>query len=159
MTAYPQYGCRGEGYEVRTFWGIEDDVFCAGNDDTFTFLENILKEVFELFPSEYIHIGGDECPKVRWDECPKCQARIKAEGLADEHELQSYFIRRMEKFLNDNGRRLIGWDEILEGGLAPNATVMSWRGADGGIESAKKGHDVVMSPNTYCYLGLLPIRR
>jgi hexosaminidase len=111
----------------------------------------VLTEVLDLFPSEFIHIGGDECPKDRWQECPDCQARIAAEGLADEHELQSYFIQRMEKWLNAHGRRLIGWDEILEGGLAPNATVMSWRGSQGGIDAANAGHDVVMSPTTNCY--------
>lgn len=152
LASYPELGCVGEGYEVRQFWGIAEDVFCAGNEEVFTFLQNVLDEVLELFPSEYIHIGGDECPKVRWENCPKCQARIKEEGLADEYELQSYFIRRMEKYLNDKGRRLIGWDEILEGGLAPNATVMSWRGTQGGIDAAMAGHDVVMSPNTYVYL-------
>ncbi len=151
LTSYPELGCRGEGYEVRTTWGIAKDVFCAGNEAVFTFLENVLSEVLELFPSEYIHIGGDECPKDRWQECPKCQARLQAEGLADEHELQSYFIRRIEGWLDAQGRRLIGWDEILEGGLAPNATVMSWRGSQGGIDAANAGHDVVMSPTTHCY--------
>lgn len=151
LASYPELGCVGEGYQVRTRWGIAEDVFCAGKESVFTFLENVLTEVLDLFPSEFIHIGGDECPKVRWKVCPDCQARIKAEGLADEHELQSYFIRRIEKWLNDKGRRLIGWDEILEGGLAPNATVMSWRGSRGGIDAANAGHDVVMSPTTYCY--------
>ena len=151
LTAYPELGCRGEDYQVRTTWGIEEDVYCAGKDEVFTFLENVFTEVLELFPSEYIHIGGDECPKVRWKECPHCQARIQEEGLADEYELQSYFIKRIESWLNEQGRRIVGWDEILEGGLAPNATVMSWRGSDGGIEAANAGHDVVMSPNTNCY--------
>lgn len=151
LTSYPNLGCVGEGYQVRTTWGIAKDVFCAGSEEVFTFLENVLTEVLDLFPSEFIHIGGDECPKDRWQECPGCQARIKAEGLADEHELQSYFIQRIEKWLNAHGRRLIGWDEILEGGLAPNATVMSWRGSQGGIDAANAGHDVVMSPNTHCY--------
>ncbi len=151
LAAYPHLGCRGEGYAVRTFWGIEDDVYCAGNEDTFSFLEDVFGEVLAIFPSPIIHIGGDECPKVRWETCPKCQARIKSEGLADEDELQSYFVRRIEKYLNNNGRRLIGWDEILEGGLAPNATVMSWRGSEGGIKAATAGHDVVMTPNTHCY--------
>ncbi|MDQ7027308.1 MAG: beta-N-acetylhexosaminidase [Anaerolineae bacterium] len=151
LTSYPELGCVGEGYVVRTTWGIAKDVFCAGKDSVFTFLENVLTEVLDLFPSEFIHIGGDECPKDRWQVCPDCQARIKAEGLADEHELQSYFIRRMERWLNERGRRLIGWDEILEGGLAPNATVMSWRGSQGGIDAANAGHDVVMSPTTNCY--------
>jgi len=152
LAAYPELGCVGEGYEVWTRWGIADDVFCAGNDDVFTFLENVFTEVLELFPSEYIHVGADECPKVRWENCPDCQARIKAEGLKDEYELQSWFVRKMEGWLNERGRRLVGWDEILEGGLSPSATVMSWRGSDGGIEAANAGNDVVMTPNTYCYL-------
>lgn len=152
LTAYPHLGCRGDGYAVRTFWGIEEDVYCAGNEDTFTFLQNVLSEVMAIFPSEFIHIGGDECPKDRWKVCPKCQARIEEEELADEFELQSYFVRRIDNFLTQNGRRLVGWDEILEGGLAPNATVMSWRGSQGGIDAANAGHDVVMSPNTHCYL-------
>ncbi len=151
LAAYPHLGCTGGPYEVSTVWGVKADVYCAGNDDVFNFLEDVLTEVFELFPSKYIHIGGDECPKERWEECDKCQARIKAEGLANEHELQSYFIRRIETFLNANGRDLIGWDEILEGGLAPNAAVMSWRGMQGGIDAAEQGHNVVMSPGTHCY--------
>lgn len=151
LASYPELGCLEEGYQIRTFWGIADDAFCAGNEDVYTFLENVLAEVLELFPSEFIHIGGDECRKGRWEACPKCQAMIQREGLKDEHELQSYFVRRIEKYLNAQGRRLIGWDEILEGGLAPNATVMSWRGAAGGIEAASQGHDVVMTPNTHCY--------
>jgi hexosaminidase len=151
LASYPELGCVGRDYKVRTYWGIAEDVFCAGNPEVYTFLENVLDEVLALFPGEYIHIGGDECPKVRWKACPKCQALMQREGLADEHELQSYFIRHFERYLNERGRRLIGWDEILEGGLAPNATVMSWRGAKGGIEAASAGHDVVMTPNTYCY--------
>ena len=142
---------------MATKWGVFDDVLCAGNEEVYTFLEDVLTEVMELFPSEYIHIGGDEVPKVRWEECPKCQAKIKELGLKDddkhkkEHYLQSYLTARIEKFLNNNGRRLIGWDEILEGELAPNATVMSWRGMAGGIEAAKMGHDVIMTPNTHVY--------
>jgi hexosaminidase len=152
LASYPELGCEGQDhYEVRPFWGIAEEVFCAGQEATFTFLENVLTEVLDLFPSEFIHIGGDECPKVRWKACPRCQATIQREGLKDEYELQSYFIHRIEKFLNANGRRLIGWDEILEGGLAPNATVMSWRGSQGGIDAASAGHDVVMTPNTHCY--------
>ena len=151
LASYPELGCRGEGYAVRTTWGIAKDLFCAGNEAVFTFLENVFSEVLDLFPSPYIHIGGDECPKDRWQECPRCQARIKTEGLADEHELQSYFIRRIEEWLNEQGRRLIGWDEILEGGLAPHATVMSWRGSQGGIEAANAGHDMVMTPTDHCY--------
>ncbi len=152
LTAYPELGCVGEGYSVRTTWGIAEDIFCAGNDAVFDFLEDVLSEVLELFPSAYIHIGADEAPKARWENCPACQARIKAEGLADEHELQSWFIRRMESWLNQRGRKLVGWDEILEGGLSPSATVMSWRGSDGGIAAANAGNDVIMTPNTYCYL-------
>ena len=136
---------------MQTKWRVFDDVYCAGNEKTFEFLEDVLTEVMELFPGPYIHIGGDECPKTRWKVCPRCQARIRAEGLADERELQSYFIRRIEKFINAHGKRLVGWDEILEGGLPPNATVMSWRGIDGGIAAATSGHDVVMTPTSNCY--------
>jgi hexosaminidase len=152
LAAYPEYSCTGGPFKVQTGWGVFADVYCAGNDKTFEFLQDVLTEVFELFPSKYIHIGGDESPKSVWEKCPKCQDRIKAEGLKNEHELQSYFIRRAEKFLNENGRSLIGWDEILEGGLAPNATVQSWRGIGGGIASAQQGHDVIMSPTSHCYL-------
>lgn len=152
LTSYPELGCVGSGYEVRTSWGIADDVLCAGQDSTYEYVEKVLSEVVDLFPSEYIHIGGDECPKVRWEHCPHCQAKMEEEELADEHELQSYFVRQVEQILEAKGRRLIGWDEILEGGLAPKATVMSWRGASGGIEAATAGHDVVMSPNTFAYL-------
>lgn len=151
LASYPELSCSGGPFKVGTEWGIIYDVYCAGNEKTFEFLEDVLTEVLELFPSEYIHIGGDEVPKRRWENCVKCQERIKAEGLKDEHELQSYFIRRIEKFLSAKGRRLVGWDEILEGGLAPNATVMSWRGTAGGIEAARSGHDVVMSPTSHCY--------
>ena len=158
LASYPQLGCVGQGYQVGTRWGVYDDVYCAGNEQVFEFLENVLAEVIELFPSEYIHIGGDECPKKRWHKCPKCQARIEAEGLRAEHELQSYFIRRIEKFLNARGRRLIGWDEILEGGLAPNATVQSWRGMDGAIAAATSGHDVISSPTSHCYLDYAQVR-
>ncbi|TAJ14145.1 beta-N-acetylhexosaminidase [Marinilabiliaceae bacterium JC017] len=151
LAAYPYIGCTGGPYETATRWGVFDEVFCAGNEQTFKFLEDVLTEVIELFPSEYIHIGGDECPKTRWKTCKKCQNRIKNEGLKDEHELQSYFIHRIENFLLSKGRRIIGWDEILEGGLAPEATVMSWRGEAGGIEAAKQGHDVIMTPNASLY--------
>jgi len=151
LAAYPELGCTGGPYEVATRWGVFEDIYCAGNEKTFEFLENVLLEVMDIFPSEYIHIGGDEAPKTRWEECPKCQARIRKEGLEDEHELQSYFITRMEKFLKEHDRKLIGWDEILEGGLPPDATVMSWRGTQGGIEAAKMGHDVVMTPNSHMY--------
>ena len=152
LTAYPELGCAGKDYQVRTSWGIAKDIYCAGKDDVFRFLQDVLTEVMELFPGEYIHIGGDEAPKKRWKSCPACQARIKEEGLADEHELQSWFIRQIDNWLTAKGKRLIGWDEILEGGLASNATVMSWRGSRGGIEAANAGHDVIMTPNTYCYL-------
>lgn len=152
LAAYPELSCTGGPFKVGTAWGVYEDVYCAGSDQTFEFLEGVLSEVVELFPSQYVHIGGDECPKTRWKACPKCQARIKAEGLKDEHELQSYFIRRIEKFLSGKGKRIIGWDEILEGGLAPNATVQSWRGLDGAIAAARAGHDVVCSPTSHCYL-------
>lgn len=158
LAAYPELGCTGGPYEVWTRWGVSDDVLCAGNEAIYGFLEDILTEVCELFPYEYIHIGGDECPKVRWETCPKCQAKIKELKLKDkdgekaEHFLQSYVISRMEKFLNEKGRKIIGWDEILEGGIAPNATIMSWRGEKGGIEAARQGHDAIMTPNTYYYL-------
>ena len=141
----------GRNKVVQESWGVFDDVYCAGKDSTFTFLQNVIDEVMELFPSEYIHIGGDECPKSNWERCPDCQKRIAELGLKDEHELQSYFIQRMEKYINSKGKKIIGWDEILEGGLAPNATVMSWRGEEGGIEAAKQGHDVIMTPTGYCY--------
>lgn len=151
LAAYPELSCTGGPFQVQTQWGVFDDVYCAGNERTFYFLEDVLTEVMELFPGTFIHIGGDECPKTRWKVCPRCQARMAAEGLKTEHELQSYFIKRVEKFLGAHGRRLIGWDEILEGGLAPNASVMSWRGIQGGIDAAKAGHDVVMTPGTHCY--------
>jgi hexosaminidase len=151
LASYPELGCTGGPYKVRPFWGIEEDVYCAGNEQTFIFLQNVLDEVISLFPGEFIHIGGDECPKDRWQHCPKCQARIQQNDLKNENELQSYFIRRIEKYLVEKGRRLIGWDEILEGGLAPNASVMSWRGMEGGIQAARLGHNVVMTPTDYCY--------
>lgn len=152
LASYHYLGCKDMDYEVPSIWGVKADVYCAGKDSTFQFLEGVLDEVIELFPSEYIHIGGDECPKDRWKECPLCQQRIKTEKLKDEFELQSYFVKRIEKYLNDKGRKLIGWDEILEGGLSQTASVMSWRGAAGGIEAAKKGNNVVMTPNSHCYL-------
>ena len=136
---------------VQETWGVFDDVFCAGKDSTFNFLQDVLDEVLALFPSKYIHVGGDECPKANWKRCPLCQKRMKDEGLKDEHELQSYFIQRMEKYLNRKGRTLIGWDEILEGGLAPKAVVMSWRGEEGGIAAARQKHDVIMTPGGWCY--------
>lgn len=151
LAAYPQFSCSGGPFEVETAWGVHKDVYCAGKEETFAFLEDVLTEVIELFPGTYIHIGGDECPKDRWQDCPDCQARIKAEGLKDEHELQSYFITRIEKFLNSKGRQIIGWDEILEGGLAPGATVQSWRGMEGAIAAAKSGHDAIVSPTSHAY--------
>lgn len=148
LTAYPHLGCWGEdyNYEVRNIWGISNEVFCAGNDEVFEFAANVLAEVVELFPSEYIHIGGDECPKDVWKTCPKCQARIRQEKLKDEFELQSYFIHRIEEIVLSHGKKMIGWEEILEGGLAPSAIVMSWTGERGGIVSANMGHDVIMTP-------------
>ena len=144
LAAYPELSCAGEPYA--------NSEFCPGNEQTFEFLEGVLTEVMELFPSEYIHIGGDEAGKGAWKTCPKCQARMKAEGIADVEGLQSYLVHRIERFLNDHGRRLLGWDEILEGGLAPNATVMSWRGAEGGLKAIRAGHDAIMTPGEYCYL-------
>jgi hexosaminidase len=151
LAAYPELGCTPGPFEVQTRWGVFPEIYCP-KEETFTFLENVLTEVMDLFPGRYIHIGGDEAPKKAWEESPIAQAVIQREGLKDEHELQSYFIQRMEKFLNQHGRSIIGWDEILEGGLAPNATVMSWRGIEGGIAAAKQGHDVVMTPVKPLYL-------
>ncbi|MDD8025681.1 MAG: family 20 glycosylhydrolase, partial [Acidobacteriota bacterium] len=152
LAAYPALGCSGGPYTVKPggIWPITE-VYCPGNDETFAFLQDILSEVIDLFPSRIIHIGGDEVDKSTWKVCPKCQARMKAEGLKNEEELQSWFTRRIEAFLNSRGRTLMGWDEILEGGLAPNAAVMSWRGIEGGIAAAKAGHAVVMTPTSNCY--------
>ncbi|MCY7351357.1 MAG: beta-N-acetylhexosaminidase [Cytophagaceae bacterium] len=152
LAAYPELGCNPDKiYQVATTWGVFEDVFCP-REVTFNFLEDVLTEVMELFPSEYIHIGGDECPKKQWQESRFCQELMKKQGLKDEHELQSYFIQRIEKFINAKGRKLIGWDEILEGGLSPNATVMSWRGIEGGIAAARQNHDAVMTPGSHVYL-------
>lgn len=151
LASYPQNSCTGGPFEVGTQWGVMKDIYCAGNDNTFNFIEDVLKEVMQLFPGEYIHIGGDEAPKDRWKVCPKCQARIKAEGLKDEHELQSYFVKRIEKFLEANNKKLIGWDEILEGGLAKSATVQSWRGFEGAVSAAKLGNNAIVSPYDYTY--------
>ncbi len=154
LSVFPHLSCAGGPFEIFPFFkgpNITKDICCAGNDETFTFFENVFAEVAALFPSAIIHVGGDEAPKDRWKSCPKCQARMKAEGLKDEHELQSWFIRRAETMLAQHGKRLIGWDEILEGGLAPNASVMSWRDTQGGIAAAHAGHDVVMSPTSHCY--------
>jgi len=150
IAAYPELGCSGEKVEVATKWGIFDEIYCP-HEKTFAFLEDVLDEVMQLFPSKYIHIGGDEAPKAQWKNCDRCQKLIKKEGLKDEHGLQSYFITKIESYLNSKGRQIIGWDEILEGGLAPNATVMSWRGTKGAIEAAKQGHQVIMTPNSHCY--------
>ena len=151
LAAYPAFSCNGGPIEVGTKWGVFDDVYCPGKDSTFLFLQDILDEVCSLFPSTYIHIGGDECVKNRWKQCARCQARMKAEGLKNEEELQSYFVQRIERYLNGKGRQMIGWDEILEGGLAPNAAVMSWRGTSGGIAAAKLKHKVIMTPGKPCY--------
>jgi hexosaminidase len=150
LAAYPEFSCNGNKQAVPGVWGVFDDVFCT-KDSTILFLQNILDEVMELFPSPYIHVGGDEVPKTRWKQCPKCQATIKTLALADEHELQSYFIGQMDQYLQAHKRKLIGWDEILEGGLTSGAAVMSWRGTEGGIAAAKQGHFVVMSPGSHCY--------
>ena len=152
LAAYPYLACTDGPFETAVRTGIFKNVYCAGNDQTIAFLETVLEEVLPLFPGEYVHVGGDECLKDNWKTCPKCQARIRNEGLKDEHELQSWVIQRMSRFLAQRGKKLIGWDEILEGGLAPGATVMSWRGMKGGIEAAKAGRDVVMSPRNPCYL-------
>jgi hexosaminidase len=151
LASYPNLSCTGGPFEVWTKWGVTDDIFCAGNEEVFAFLEDVLTEVISIFPSKYIHIGGDEAPKTRWEACPLCQKRVQDEGLKDAHELQSYFITRIEKFLNKNGRQIIGWDEILEGGLAPGATVMSWRGTEGGVQAARLGHPAIMTPGSPCY--------
>jgi len=181
IAAYPELGCTGGPYEVWKIWGVSDDVLCVGKEETFGFIEDVLTEVMAIFPSEYIHIGGDECPKSRWHECPRCQAKIQELGLPTDGEfpaenyLQSYVTARVEKFLADHGRKMIGWDEILEGEVSENATIMSWRGAAGGIKAANMGHDAIMTPNSYLYFdyyqfadtdneplaigGCLPVRR
>lgn len=158
LTAYPYLGCTGGPYEVWTKWGVSEDVLCIGKETTMQFVKDVLAEICDMFPSEYIHIGGDECPKVKWAECPHCQNKIKELGItgdekhSPEHFLQSYVTAEAEKFLAERGRRLIGWDEILEGELAPNATVMSWRGTKGGEAAVKLGHDVIMTPYQYLYI-------
>ncbi|HJT72897.1 MAG TPA: family 20 glycosylhydrolase, partial [Chitinophaga sp.] len=151
LAAYPELGCKDTTYHVPGYWGVHYSIFCP-KEETFKFLEDVLTEVMSIFPAEYIHIGGDEVPKEHWKESAFAQKLISKQKLKDEHELQSYFITRMEKYLNKNGRRLVGWDEILEGGLAPNATVMSWRGEKGGIAAARMGHDVIMTPNSHMYV-------
>ncbi|RJP61926.1 MAG: beta-N-acetylhexosaminidase, partial [Ignavibacteriales bacterium] len=152
LAAYPENSCTGGPFEVTNKWGVFDDVYCAGKDSVFYFLQNILDEVIELFPGEYIHIGGDEVPKDRWKTCPKCQSRIIEEGLKDEEELQSYFIKRISKYLNSKGRTVIGWDEILQGGLAPGTIVESWQGMQGALEAARLKHYAICSPYVYTYL-------
>jgi len=151
LAAFPELSCHGGPFEVANTCGIFDDVYCAGKPATFEFLETILAEVVELFPGRYVHIGGDECPKTRWKDCPDCQAQMKTQGLQDEDQLQSWLVSRMGDFLQAKGKRMLGWDEILEGGLPDSATVMSWRGIEGGLKAAQMGHDVVMSPTTHCY--------
>ncbi len=150
IAAYPELSCQGKEVEVAQKWGVFETIYCT-KETTFDFLQDVLDEVMVLFPSEYIHIGGDEAPKIQWQQCPDCQKRIKDEGLKDEQELQSYFIKRIETYLNSKGRQIIGWDEILEGGLAPNATVMSWRGTEGAIKAARQKHNVIMTPTSHCY--------
>ena len=157
VTAYPELGCTGGPYSVRTIWGVSEELLCAGNDKVYDFVEKVLDEVMEIFPSKDIHIGGDECPKTEWEKCPKCQKKIKELGLKKdkqftaEQKLQAYFTKHVDEYLTKHGRNAIGWDEILEGGVSENATVMSWRGEVGGIEAARLKHRVIMTPNTYCY--------
>lgn len=153
LTSYEELGCKDAGpYDVGMRWGIYNDVFCAGNDKVYEFMRGVLGEIADLFPGEYIHVGGDECPKIRWKGCDICQAKIKSEGLKDEHELQSYFMHQIDDFLTSKGKKMIGWEEILEGGISPNATLMSWTGDKGGIEAAKQKHPVIMTPSTHVYL-------
>ncbi len=158
LAAYPEYSCTGKPIAVENHWGIFNDVFCPGKELTFEFLQNILDEVCALFPSTYVHIGGDECPKYYWKSCPECQARIKAEGLKDENELQGYFTRRIDRYMQSKGRRIIGWDEILEGGVSPTSVVQSWRGLAGAVAAAKQGNPVISSPwhGTYFYCPQVP---
>ena len=154
LTAYPEYSCTGGPFEVEGRWGVFNDIYCT-KESTFTFMQDILDEVVELFPSSYIHLGGDEAPRIRWKNCVHCQERMKQEHLTKEAELQTYFINRIENYLNTKGKKIIGWDEILEGGILQRATVMSWRGEKGGIHAAKAGYDVIMSPNIYMYFNCL----
>lgn len=157
ITAYPNLACNelsfetGKPQEVRKVWGVSRDIYCAGNDEVFAFLQDVLTEVMPLFPSKYIHIGGDEAPHEAWAKCPKCQKRMKDEGLKNEAELQSWFIRRMEKFINSHGKKLVGWEEIMEGGLSPTATVHSWLGVESGLKASQMGNDVIMSPYSHLY--------
>lgn len=151
LASYPWLSCTGEQYEVRQTWDIDDRVFCPGREETFEFIEGVLDEVIGLFPSKYIHIGGDECPTKMWEQCPRCRARMRAEGLTRPRQLQGYATVRVERFLQRHGRELIGWDEVLDGGVSPTAIVMSWRGTEGGIRAARQGNRVIMAPTTHCY--------
>ena len=152
LAAHPEFSCTGGPFEVSTRWGVFPDILCAGNDAAVEFACNVLAEVVAVFPGPFIHIGGDEAPRDRWRACARCQARVQREGLAGEAELQTWFNHQIEKFLAGHGRRLIGWDEILEGGLTPGAAVMSWRGMAGGLAAARAGHDVVLAPTSHCYV-------
>jgi len=151
LASYPWLGCLGEGYEVPSLWGVKEDVYCAGKDSTFVFLEDVLTEVTDLFPYELVHIGGDECPKARWKECPRCQRRMRDEGLGSEEELQSYFVRRIERFLASRNRRMVGWDEIRQGGLSETAIVLSRKREQGLRSALENGNDVIMTPYLNCY--------
>ena len=157
LAAYPELGCTGGPYEVEPNWGIFDDILCAGREETFTFVEGVLDELMELFPSEYIHIGGDEAPRTRWKDCQRCQQRIREEGItaegghSGEDRLQGYFMKRVEKYLNSKGRKAIGWDELLDCGVNPSTTIMSWRGVEGGMSASALGHDVIMVPTSWVY--------
>jgi len=151
LAAFPELSCAGGSFQVANTCGIFDDVYCAGKEKTFEFLEKVLEEVSQLFPGKYVHVGGDECPKTRWKECPDCQQRMQDEGLKTVDELQSWFITRAGRALQSMGKHLIGWDEILDGGLAPGALVMSWRGTEGGIAAARMGHEAIMTPTSHCY--------
>ena len=158
LSVYPNLGCTGGPYEVLPYWGVADDILCAGNPQTIEFLKNVLGELIQVFPSKYIHIGGDESPRVRWQHCPKCQAKMKELGLTKEAQLQTYINKEMDAFLTANGRQLIGWDETLEGGLSENAIVMSWRGYEGGTEAARQHHRVIMTPTSHCYIDYYQLR-
>ena len=164
LTAYPELGCTGGPYEVEGHWGVFDDILCAGKEETFRFIEGVLEEVMDIFPSEYIHIGGDEAPRTRWEKCPLCQERIRKEHLtakgnqSAEARLQGYFTKRVEAFVQSKGRKLIGWDELLDSDVNPSATIMSWRGVDGGLVASEKGHDVIMSPTSHCYFNFYLVK-
>jgi hexosaminidase len=154
LAAYPHLGCKGKDYTVGVKWGVQDEVMCVGKESTFEFIEGVMEEVLELFPSEYIHIGGDECRRKHWEECPACQAKMRAEGFSREAQLQTYCNYRVETYLKKHGRKMIGWDEVLDGGVSESTVVMSWTGVDGGIQAAKAGNDVIMTPHQYCYLNV-----